>query len=72
MPFQHFDAGIVEMLARVLRPDVIQERFNLRAGNIAKETAVRVLMRRALLFIHNYASFSSTVSILFCNDARVG
>ena len=42
--FQHFDPSVSKMLARVLRPDVIQERFNLRRGDVAEEAAVRMLM----------------------------
>jgi hypothetical protein len=50
---QHLEAGIAKMLARVLRPDVIQLRVNLRRGDVAEEAAaLRVLMRRALRFFH--------------------
>ena len=38
-PLQHFDAGVAEMLARVLRPDVIQKRVDLRRGDVAEETS---------------------------------
>src|ERR1700691_2271462 len=54
-PLQHFDAGVAKMLAGVLRPDVIHERFDLRRGDGAEETAVRVLtgmLSGALLFVH--------------------
>jgi hypothetical protein len=48
---EHFDSGVTKMVARVFRPDVIQECLDLGAGDVAEETAVRVL-RGALLFVH--------------------
>ena len=38
-PLQHFDARVAEMLAGVLRPDVIQERLDLRSRYVAEEAA---------------------------------
>jgi hypothetical protein len=49
---EHFDPGITKMRACVFRPDVIQECFDLRRGDVAEEAAVPMLMRRALLFVH--------------------
>src|ERR1700733_11498377 len=76
-PLQHFEASVAEMLARVLRPNVIYECLDLWRGYVTEEATVGILVRRALLFVHitflsTQASFISTVNILFCNEARVG
>ena len=82
-PFEHFDTGVAEMLARVWGPDVIEESLDLGRCDIAEKTAVgvpgrAVLVSGALLFVHfqfpfdRQGSFISTVNILFCNEARVG
>jgi hypothetical protein len=45
-PFQHFDTGVPEVLARILRPHMIEERLHLRRRKVAKETAARMLVSR--------------------------
>src|ERR1700730_14063722 len=48
--FQHFDARVAKVFARACRPEMIDERLDLRCGDRAKEATGGV--SRCLFFFH--------------------